>query len=406
MSIPVEQIKKDFPILDQKIHGKRFAYLDNAATTLKPRAVVKSLADHFEMGTSNIHRGVYFLSEKATFEFEAVRDQVQKFLGAKSRQEIIFTKGTTESINLVAQTFGRQTLKKGDEVLITEMEHHSNIVPWQMLSEQVGCVLKVIPMNDRGEIIFEEFKKLLSSKTKLLSVVYVSNSLGTVNPIEEMIPMARAVGAKTLIDAAQATTCKKINVQELDCDFLTLSAHKMFGPTGVGVLYGKQELLQSMPPYQGGGDMIASVTFEKTIYNELPYKFEAGTPNIGGVIAFGVALRYIENIGLENIWKYESELLAYAQQELAKIPEVQFIGTAKQKGPVISFVMGDIHPHDIGTLLDQEGVAVRTGHHCTQPVMKKFGVPATVRASFSIYNTKEDVDQLVEALKKVVKVFQ
>jgi cysteine desulfurase/selenocysteine lyase len=402
----VNLVRSDFPILDQRIHGHRLAYLDSAATTLKPRAVVQRLSDHYEMGASNVHRGVYYLSEKATLDFESVRDQMQSFLGAKSRREIIFTKGTTEAINLIAQSYGRKFISSGDEILISEMEHHSNIVPWQLLCEQVGCVLKVVPIDDSGEIIWQEFERLLNAKTKIVSMVYVSNSLGTVNPVAQVIRAAKSVGAKVVIDAAQAAACKTINVQELGCDFLALSAHKMFGPTGVGVLYGKEDLLNSMPPYQGGGDMIASVSFEKTLYNDLPYKFEAGTPNIGGVIGFGEAIKYIQKLGLKNIAQHESKLLYYAQEKLSKIPGIRFIGTASEKGPVISFLLSDIHPHDIGTLLDQEGVAVRTGHHCTQPVMKRFKVPATARASFSIYNNEEDVDQLVAGLHKVLKVFQ
>jgi cysteine desulfurase / selenocysteine lyase len=405
-SLDVQAIRKDFPILPREIRGKALVYLDNAATTLKPKSVVDKLSQHYLMETSNIHRGVYFLSEKATEAFEDVRIKVQKFINAKESKEVIFTKGTTDSINMIANTFGRKYIKAGDEIVISEMEHHSNIVPWQMLCEEKGCVLKVIPMNDRGELIQEEFDKLLGPKTKLVSVVYVSNSLGTVNPIKEMIKKAHAKGIPVLVDGAQAMATRPVDVQDLDCDFLAFSSHKMFGPTGVGVMYGKAEHLERMPPYQGGGDMIASVTFEKTTYNVLPYKFEAGTPPIAGVIGFGEAVDYINRIGFEYIESHEADLLKYATEQLQKVPGLQIIGTASKKASIVSFVIEGIHPHDIGTLVDQDGVAVRTGHHCTQPVMKKFKIPATARASFSLYNTRDEIDRLVASLCRVVEVFK
>lgn len=402
----LDQIRRDFPILPREVRGKPLVYLDNAATTLKPKAVVDKLSQHYLMETSNIHRGVYFLSEQATEAFEKVRFKVKDFINAPDEKEIIFTRGTTEAINLVASSFGRKFLKVGDEILISEMEHHSNIVPWQMLCEQNGCVLKVIPMNERGELDMSEFEKLLGSKTKLVSVVYVSNSLGTVNPVRQIVKTAHARGVPVLLDAAQAIATRPVDVQELDCDFLVFSSHKMFGPTGVGILYGKTKWLEQMPPYQGGGDMIASVTFEKTTYNVLPYKFEAGTPPIAGVIGFGEAIDYIRKIGFEKIQSHEGDLLAYATSVLSKIPGLRIIGTAAEKAAIVSFTLDGIHPHDIGTLLDQEGIAVRTGHHCTQPVMKKFKIPATARASFSIYNTREEVDRLASGIKKVMEVFK
>lgn len=401
----VHKIRKDFPNLHIKVRGKPLVYLDNAATTLKPKSVIAALNKHYKTGTSNIHRGVHYLSEKATLEFEAVRVKVQKFINAHHAHEVIFTKGTTEAINLVASTYGRAFLKSGDEILISEMEHHSNIVPWQMLSEEKGCVLKIIPFNDNGEIIWDEFKKLLTPKVKFVSIVYISNSLGTINPVADIIKEAHKLNIPVLVDAAQAVSHRKVDVQKLDCDFLVFSAHKLFGPTGVGVLYGKEALLNKMPPYQGGGDMIASVTFEKTTYNVLPHKFEAGTPNVADVIALGAAIDYMNGIGLDNIAKYEQELLDYGTQALKKVPGVKLIGTAKNKTSILSFVMPPVHAHDIGTLVDTQGVAIRTGHHCTQPVMKHFGVPATSRASLSFYNTTQEIDALAKALIKVRKIF-
>lgn len=401
----VTKIRKDFPNLHVKVRGKPLIYLDNAATTFKPQCVIDALENHYKSGTSNIHRGVHFLSEQATAQFEASRVKVQKLLNAKESCEIIFTRGTTESINLVAHSYGRAFLHKGDEILISGMEHHSNIVPWQMLCEEKGCVLKVIPLNDKGEIIWEKFEALLTPKVKLVSIVYISNSLGTINPIKKIIDAAHSHKIPVLIDAAQAMSHRPIDVQYFNCDFLAFSGHKLFGPTGVGVLYGKKALLDKMPPYQGGGDMIASVTFEKTTYNVLPHKFEAGTPNVADVIALGAAIDYIESIGLENISAYEEKLLEYGTKRLKEIPGLRLIGTAAEKVSILSFVLNNIHPHDIGTLVDQEGVAIRTGHHCTQPVMQHFKVPATARAALAFYNTKEEIDRLVNAIKKVKKVF-
>lgn len=400
-----KQIIEDFPILGREVHGKRLAYLDNAATTLKPQSVVDRLAQHYLMETSNIHRGVHHLSEMATRDFEASREKVREFINARETAEIIFTSGTTESINLITQSFGRSQFKEGDEILITGMEHHSNIVPWQMLCEETGAVLKVVPLNDKGEIIYEEFEKLLTEKTKFLSIVYISNALGTINPVREMIAAAKKFDVPVLIDAAQTVAHTAIDVQELDCDFMAFSGHKMFGPTGVGVLYGKKDRLEALPPWKGGGDMILSVTFEKTIYNKLPARLEAGTPNIAGVIGLGAAIDYINDIGWEFIEQTEESLLRYGTEILSNIDGLRIIGTAKKKAGVISFWMDDVHPHDIGTLLDHEGVAIRTGHHCAQPVMKHFGIPATARASFSIYNTKEDFDQLAAAIVKIKEMF-
>ncbi|MCR4337938.1 MAG: cysteine desulfurase, partial [Candidatus Omnitrophica bacterium] len=369
-------------------------------------SVIKAIETHYTTETSNVHRGIHFLSEKATADFEATREKIKNFINAAKLQETIFTKGTTESINLVVHSFGRKFFNKGDEIVISGMEHHSNIVPWQMLCEEKGCVLRVVPINDQGELIWEEFEKLLGPKTKFISMVYISNSLGTINPIKKIIQAAHARNIPVLIDAAQAISHRKIDVQELDCDFLVFSSHKMFGPTGVGILYGKEKWLDAMPPYQGGGDMIASVSFEKTTYNVLPYKFEAGTPNVADVIALKAAIEYIENLGLENIATQEKELLDYATQRLQEIPGLRIIGTAKEKTSIISFILPDAHAHDVGTIIDQEGVAIRTGHHCTQPVMKRFNVPATCRASITVYNTQEEVDRLVQALHKVKEIFR
>ena len=402
----VNKIRQDFPNLKVQVRGKPLVYLDNAATTLKPQIVIDTIAGHYQEYTSNVHRGVHTLSQKATEAYEGGRERVRQFINAQELGEIIFTSGTTDSINLVMQCYGRAFIKEGDEILITEMEHHSNIVPWQMLCEEKGCVLKVAPMNDNGELIWEEFKKLVSEKTKLVSVVYVSNSLGTINPIEDIIALAHSFKCPVLVDAAQAVSHMAIDVQKLDCDFLAFSGHKLFGPTGVGVLYGKAAHLNKMPPYRGGGDMIASVTFEKTTYNVLPYKFEAGTPNVADVIGLGAAIDYVRSIGLNGIAAYKDELLAYGTDQLKKIPDIRLIGTAKDKASVLSFVHPLIHAHDMGTLVDEEGVAIRTGHHCTQPVMKHFKVPATCRASLAMYNTKEDIDKLVMAIKKAEAVFK
>ena len=400
----VEKIRKDFPILKEKVHGKALVYLDNAATTQKPLAVIEALDSYYREYNSNIHRGVHLLSEKATAAYEASRVTVRNFLGAADTREIIFARGATEGINLVAQTWGRQNVKAGDEILLTTMEHHSNIVPWQMLCEEKGAILKVVPINDAGELVLEEFHKLLSPKTKLLAITHVSNALGTVNPLADLIQAAHAKGAKVLVDGAQAVPHLAVNVRELDCDFYVFSGHKIYGPTGIGVLYGKYALLDSMPPYQGGGDMIATVTFEKTLYKKPPQKFEAGTPHIAGVIGLGAALDYVSKIGLGDIAAHEHDLLVYGTQKLQAVPGLKLIGTAKNKAGVLSFTLGEIHPHDIGTIVDRQGVAIRVGHHCAQPVMDRFNIPATSRASLGLYNTRQEIDALVEALQKVKEV--
>jgi cysteine desulfurase/selenocysteine lyase len=403
----VNRVRKDFPNLSTRGRDdKHIIYFDNAATTFKPCQVISATHSHYCHRTANIHRGVHYLSEEATAEYESSREKVRSFLNAKDNFEIIFTKGATESINLVAYSYGRAFIRKGDEVIISEMEHHSNIVPWQMLRDATGCILKVIPFDDKGELIMEEYRKLLSPRTKLVSIVHVSNSLGTVNPVKEVIRLAHEAGAVVLVDAAQGVSHEPIDVQDLDCDFLVFSSHKLYGPTGVGVLYGKQKILESMPPYQGGGDMILSVTFENTIFNRLPHKFEAGTPNIAGVIALGEAISYVKRLGWDDVRAYKKELLEYGNKLLAGVPGLKMIGTAKEKAPIFSFTLKDIHAHDIGTLIDREGIAIRTGHHCTQPVMKHFGVPATARASLAFYNTKEELDIFAEALKKIIGVFK
>ncbi len=404
--INIDKIRSDFPVLSRKIRGNSLVYLDNAATTQKPRQVIDKINRYYSEINSNIHRGVHTLSQQATNEYEAARNIIKEFINADNEKEIVFTRGATESINLVASSYGRKYLKPGDEVLITYMEHHSNIVPWQILAEQTGVKLRVVPINDDGEIIMDEFRNMLSDKTKLVSVVHVSNSLGTINPIEEIIELAHKAGAHVLIDAAQSVQHLPVDVKKLGCDFLALSGHKIYGPTGIGVLYGRQELLHAMPPYQGGGDMISTVTFEKTLYNDLPYKFEAGTPNIAGAIGLGEAIKFINKIGINNIYEYEHALLDYATQKLSEIEELTIIGTASKKSSAISFVLDNVHPHDVGTLADTDGVAIRTGHHCTEPVMKRFGVPATSRASFSFYNTRDDVDQLAETIKNIIVMFR
>jgi cysteine desulfurase/selenocysteine lyase len=404
LKLDINKIRQDFPILEQSINGKKLVYFDNAATTQKPTQVIGALNDYYRGYNANIHRGIHHLAEKATAAFEATRKAVKTFLNANSTEEIILTYGTTDSINLVAGTFGRKFINAGDEIIISTLEHHSNIVPWQMLCEEKECVLKVIPINNEGEILMDEFEKLLSAKTKLVSVVHVSNALGTINPIKTIIEKAHAFGAKVLIDGAQASSHMDIDVQDLDADFYALSAHKLFGPTGMGVLYGKKELLEAMPPYRGGGEMIKEVTFEKTIYADLPYKFEAGTPNIADVVAFKFALDYIQSIGKTNIAAYENELLAYATEKLEAIEGLTVIGKAKEKVSVISFVLEGIHPQDIGIILDQQGIAVRTGHHCTQPLMQRLGIPGTARASFSVYNTFEEIDTLIAGILKVKKL--
>ena len=401
----VEKIRSDFPILQTKVHGKPLVYLDNAATSQKPITVITKAQEYYSSMNSNIHRGVHALSQVATEAYEMARIKIKNFINSLGKNEIIFTSGTTESIYLVAQTYCRANIKEGDEVIISEMEHHSNIVPWQMICDEKNAKLKIIPINDEGEIIFEEFERLITHRTKFISVVYVSNSLGTINPVKKIIKLAHQNNIPVLLDAAQAVNHIPIDVQELDCDFLAFSGHKIYGPTGIGVLYGKINLLDSMPPYQGGGDMISRVTFEKTTFNELPYKFEAGTPNIAGVIGLGEAIDYVTNIGIDNIALHEKFLLDYATEVIADIPGLKIIGTAKEKVSVLSFVLDDIHPHDIGTFLDFEGVAIRTGHHCTQPVMDRYGIPATSRASFAMYNTKDEIDILIKGLKKIIEVF-
>ena len=398
-------IRNSFPELTINVHGKPLVYLDSAASTLKCSPVIKAVEHHYRNEASNIHRGVHFLSEQGTMRYEATRDTVKSFIRAKNREEIIFTKGTTDSLNLVASSYAREFLREGDEILLTTMEHHSNIVPWQMAAEKIGAKIKVAPVNDKGEIQLEEYEKLLSEKTKIVSFVHISNTLGTVNPIKEMIDMAKNVGAKTVVDAAQSIAHTPIDVEKLDVDFLAFSGHKVFGPTGVGILYGKKELLEKMPPYQGGGDMIDEVTFEKTTYNDLPHKFEAGTPHICGVIALKAAIDFIDGIGFDFISERESTLLDYASEKMEKIDGLKILGTAKKKSCVISFTLDKVHPHDLGMLLDKQGVAIRTGHHCTQPLLKRFGVTSTSRASFSLYNTQEDVDRLVAGIKKSKEFF-
>ena len=403
-TLDVQRIRKDFPILDQKVHGKPLVYLDNAATTQKPLAVIDAIDHYYRSDNSNIHRGVHTLSERATQDYEKARVAIQRFLNAAHSKEIIFTRGTTEAINLVAQTYGRKHVGPGDEVLITAMEHHSNIVPWQILCEEKGAKLLVVPINDRGELMLEHFDHLLNARTRIVAIAHLSNALGTINPVREIVRRAHERKIPVLVDGAQAAPRMVVDVQELGCDFYAISGHKMYGPTGIGVLYGKADLLEAMPPYQGGGDMIASVTFEKTIYNRLPYKFEAGTPNIADTIGLGAAVEYLERLGLEAIEQHEQDVLTYATQAVAAIAGVEIVGTAKEKAGVLSFTMEGIHPHDIGTILDNEGIAVRTGHHCAQPVMQRFNIPATVRASFGLYNTREEVDALVAGIHKVREV--
>ncbi len=401
----ISKIRQDFPILSRTVHGKPLVYLDNAASNQKPRAVIDAITSVYSDYYSNIHRGVHLLSQECTTAYEEARQTAQKFINAADSKEIIFVRNATEGINLVASSYGRSKINKGDEIIISAMEHHANIVPWQMLCEQTGAVLRVIPMTDEGELVFDKYQKLLNDKTALVAVVHVSNALGTINPIEDIIRLAHSRGVPVLIDGAQSAPHQKIDVQALDCDFFVFSGHKIYGPTGTGVLYGKSEYLNSMPPYQGGGDMISYVSFEKTLYNDLPYKFEAGTPNIAGSIGMAAAIDYLNSIGLEAIAQYEHDLLDYATQVLSDIPEVQIIGTAQDKASVISFLIEDIHPHDIGTILDKYGIAVRTGHHCAQPVMDRLGIPATARASLAFYNTKEEIDALGHGIKKVIEVF-
>ena len=401
----VEKVRGDFPVLKQKVHGKPLVYLDNAATSQKPLAVIEAIRKFYEVDCANIHRGVHELSQRSTAAYEQTRVKVKQFLNARTKNELIFVRGTTEGINLVASSWGRKCVKSGDEIVVSGMEHHSNIVPWQILCEEKGAKLWVIPINDRGELLMEEYEKLLGPRTRMVAVAHVSNALGTVNPVREIIEMAHKAGALALIDGAQAAPHMKVDVQALDADFYAFSGHKLFGPTGIGVLYGKSKLLNAMPPYQGGGDMIRTVTFEKTTYNDLPYKFEAGTPNIAGGIGLGAAVDYVNRIGLDKIGAYEHELLAYGTEALSQIGGLRLIGTAREKAAVLSFVMEGIHPHDIGTVLDRMGIAVRTGHHCAQPVMDRFGVPATTRASLAFYNTTAEIDALTAGLRKVKEMF-
>jgi cysteine desulfurase/selenocysteine lyase len=401
----VREIREEFPALRQQVYGKNLIYFDNGATSQKPKLVLDAINLFYSKENANIHRGVHYLSQRATTDYEAARQRIQRYLGARKSEEIIFTKGTTDSINLVAFSYG-STLSAGDEILISAMEHHSNIVPWQMLCERQGCILKVAPINQRGELIMDEFDKLLSKKTKLVAITHISNTLGTVNPIKEIIQKAHAVGSKVLIDGAQSIQHMRINVKELDCDFYVFSSHKVFGPTGIGVLYGKEELLDRMPPYQGGGDMIARVTFERTTYNELPFKFEAGTPHIAGGICLGKAFEFLESVDMEAAERHERELAKYAEDMLDTFEGLQIIGEAKNKTSVVSFSIKGIHPFDIGTLLDKQGIAVRTGHHCTQPLMDFYGIPGTVRASFAFYNTKQEIDTFVEAVERSLSMLK
>jgi cysteine desulfurase / selenocysteine lyase len=401
----VARVRQDFPILSEKIHGKPLVYFDNGATSQKPQAVIDALSEYYRAENSNIHRGVHHLSERATAAYEAARRKLRSFINARADEEIIFVRGTTEAINLVSQSYGRNFLKAGDEIIVSALEHHSNIVPWQMLCEQVGAKLRVVPINHDGEIVMDEYRRLLNDKTKFISIAHVSNALGTIVPVKEIVTLAHKRGIPVLIDGAQAVPHIKIDVQALGCDFYAFSGHKMFGPTGVGVLYGRAELLEKMPPYQGGGDMISLVTFEKTHYNVLPYKFEAGTPHIAGGIGLGVAVDYLANLDWDQVSAHEHRLLSYATEALSAIHGLRLIGTAREKAGVLSFVLDHVHAHDVGTILDQEGVAVRAGHHCAMPVMQRFGVPATARASFAFYNTIEEVDVLVRGIHRVLKVF-
>jgi len=402
---PLAELRADFPILGQKVHGRPLVYLDNAATTQKPQCVIDAERRVYEELYANIHRGVHTLSMRATEAYEGARDRVQRFLNAARREEIVFVRGATEAINLVAASFGRTHVGPGDEVLISGLEHHSNIVPWQMLCEERGARLSVAPIDDRGEIVLDELERRLGPRTRIVAVSHVSNALGTVNPVERIVGLAHARGIPVLVDGAQAAPHLAIDVQRLGCDFYALSGHKVYGPTGIGALYGRSDMLDAMPPYMGGGDMILSVTFEKTTYNELPYKFEAGTPNIAGAIGLGAAIEYLEAVGLDRIAAHEREILSYAEESVGAISDLRVIGTAREKAGALSFVLAGIHAHDVGTVLDHEGIAIRTGHHCAQPVMEHFGVPATARASFALYNTRQEVDALVDGIQKVIEVF-
>jgi cysteine desulfurase/selenocysteine lyase len=405
VAIDIGAVRRDFPILSREVHGKPLVYLDNAASSQKPRSVIDAERTLYEEYYANVHRGVHSLSQESTDAYEAGRVKAQGFLNAASTREIIFTRGTTEAINLVASTFGRSRVREGDEVLVSGLEHHSNIVPWQMLCEEKGARLRWVPINDDGEVILEELERLLSPRTRILGMAHVSNALGTINPVAQIVEMAHARGVPVLLDGAQAAPHVAVDVQALGCDFYAFSGHKIYGPSGIGILYGRAALLEEMPPYQGGGDMILSVSFEKTTYNELPYKFEAGTPNIAGVVGLGAALDWVEGIGLDRIAAHEQELLEYGTARLLEVPGLRIIGTAREKAAVLSFVVEGVHPHDMGTVLDYDGVAVRTGHHCAQPVMERFGVPATTRASLAVYNTKQEIDVLVAGIEKAREMF-
>jgi cysteine desulfurase/selenocysteine lyase len=404
MNFDIEKIRSLFPVLHQEVHGKPLIYFDNAATTQKPQSVLDALTRYYNHDNSNIHRGAHALADRATRYYEETRETIKDFIHAREAAEIIFTKGTTESINLVASTFGRKFIEKDDEILISTMEHHSNIVPWQMLCEEKGAILKIIPISESGEILYEEFEKLLSPKTKLVSIVHASNALGTINPVRKIIQAAHSIGAKVLLDGAQSTSHLEVDVQELDCDFLAFSAHKLYGPTGLGVLYGKREILEAMPPFQGGGEMIKEVTFEKTTYNEIPFKFEAGTPNIADVIAFKSSLDFINGLGKKAIKAHEDELLAYANEKMLEIKGFIPVGTAPEKVSVLSFNINGMHPYDVGMMLDANGIAVRTGHHCTQPLMKRLGLEGTVRASFAVYNSKSEIDSMADNVAKIARI--
>ncbi len=402
----VARIREDFPILRRLVHGKPLVYLDNSASTQKPQAVIDAMARFYADGYSNVHRGVYLLSEEATRSFEEARDKARAFLGARESREIVFVRGTTEAINLVAQTWGRRNVGEGDEVLVSGMEHHSNIVPWQMLCEEKGARIHVLPIDDRGELALDRLDDLLTPRTRILAVTHIANSLGTVNPIRRIVEAAHRRGVKVLVDGAQAVAHHPVDVRELGCDFYAFSGHKVYGPTGVGVLYGRAEILEAMPPYQGGGDMIRTVSFEKTTFGDIPHKFEAGTPDIGGAVVLGRAIDYVNAIGLDAIAAHEADLLTRATEAISDLPGVRLIGTAREKASVLSFVVQGIHPHDIGTVLDAEGIAVRAGHLCAQPVMERFGIPATTRASFGLYNTREEVEAFAKALRKALEMFR
>ncbi len=403
--LDVDRVRQDFPILQRTVHGKPLVYLDSAATTQKPRQVLDALAQFYAHGNANIHRGVYLLSEEATAAYDGARARLQRFVNARSSREVVFTRNSTEGINLVAQSFGRQNIGPGDEILITHMEHHSNIVPWQLLCEQTHARLRVAPIDDHGDLLMDEFERLLSAKTKLVAVVHLSNSLGTINPVSQIITLAHQRNVPVLVDGSQAAYHMPVDVQALDCDFYVFTGHKLYGPTGIGVLYGREALLDSMPPYMGGGDMIRSVTFEKTTYADLPHKFEAGTPHIAGAVGLGAAVDYISGIGFDKIATHEKDLMEYGTAALSEIPGLRMIGTARHKASILAFVLKGAHPHDVGTIVDMEGVSIRTGHHCTQPIMERFGVPATARASVAMYNTRQEIDQLVHALRRVRETF-